>query len=55
MLLTSSRVDPTLGTPLMVTIREGSDFELTKWIVEQGADVNKVTSQGTELVYPVSR
>ena len=39
-------IDKTLGTPLMITIRDGSDFELTKWVIDQGADVSIVTAQG---------
>jgi len=45
-------VDPTLGTPLqsvMVTAKDNSDFELCKWVIEQGADVSINTSQGTAL------
>eukprot|EP01124_Arcella_intermedia_P031653 TRINITY_DN7205_c0_g1_i1.p1 TRINITY_DN7205_c0_g1~~TRINITY_DN7205_c0_g1_i1.p1 ORF type:complete len:425 (+),score=96.34 TRINITY_DN7205_c0_g1_i1:65-1339(+) len=42
-------IDPTLGTPLMLSIREGADFKLTRWLVEQGADVTVVTPTGTAL------
>jgi len=42
-------MDKTLGTPLMITIRDGNDFELSKWVIEQGADVSVVTVQGTAL------
>jgi ankyrin repeat protein len=42
-------IDKTLGTPLMITIREGSDFEMSKWVIEQGADVSILTPQGTAL------
>eukprot|EP01126_Amoeba_proteus_P041441 TRINITY_DN445_c0_g2_i12.p1 TRINITY_DN445_c0_g2~~TRINITY_DN445_c0_g2_i12.p1 ORF type:complete len:425 (-),score=78.84 TRINITY_DN445_c0_g2_i12:135-1409(-) len=44
-----NQIDPTLGTPLMVTIREDSDFTLAKWVVEQGANVNVRCSHGTAL------
>jgi len=42
-------VDPTLGTPLMLSIREGADFRTTKWLVEMGADVTVKTPLGTAL------
>lgn len=45
-----NQIDKTLGTPLMITIRDGSDFELTKWVIEQGADVSIVTAQGAILL-----
>jgi ankyrin repeat protein len=43
-------IDPTLGTPLMLSIREGADFKVTRWLVEEmHADVNVVTSNGNAL------
>jgi len=42
-------IDPTLGTPLMLSIREDADFKLTRWLVEQGADVTVVTPTGTAV------
>jgi len=42
-------IDPTLGTPLMLSVREGADFNLTRWLVDQGADVSVVTPTGTAV------
>eukprot|EP01123_Difflugia_compressa_P014425 TRINITY_DN744_c1_g3_i1.p1 TRINITY_DN744_c1_g3~~TRINITY_DN744_c1_g3_i1.p1 ORF type:complete len:400 (-),score=78.31 TRINITY_DN744_c1_g3_i1:233-1252(-) len=42
-------IDPTLGTPLMLSIREGGDDKLTRWLVEQGANVAVVTQTGTAV------
>jgi len=43
-------IDPTLGTPLMLSIREGEDFKLTKWLVQDmHARVDVVTDTGTAL------
>jgi len=43
-------IDPTLGTPLMLSIREGEDFKLTRWLVEtMHARVDVVTETGTAL------
>jgi len=45
-------VDPTLGTPLMLSIRDGvKDFELAKWLVdEMGADVTVVARDGNKVI-----
>jgi len=44
-------IDPTLGTPLMLAIRDGvEDFSTARWLVESmGADVTVITPQGTAL------
>jgi ankyrin repeat protein len=43
-------IDKTLGTPLMLSIREGEDFKLTKWLVESmKARVDVVTENGSAL------
>jgi ankyrin repeat protein len=43
-------IDPTLGTPLMLSIRDGEDFKLTKWLVEtMHARVDVTTDNGSAL------
>jgi len=42
-------IDKTLGTPLMVAIREGADLELAKFVVELGGDVAITNSAGSAL------
>jgi len=34
---------------LMITLRDGVDFELAKWVIEKGADISVNTAQGTCL------
>jgi len=43
-------IDPTLGTPLMLSIREGEDYKLTRWLVEtMHARVDVVSESGSAL------
>jgi ankyrin repeat protein len=44
-------VDKTLGTPLMITIRDNTDgdFAMAKWVIEQGADVAVMTGAGSAI------
>eukprot|EP01128_Nolandella_sp_AFSM9_P006189 TRINITY_DN3123_c0_g1_i1.p1 TRINITY_DN3123_c0_g1~~TRINITY_DN3123_c0_g1_i1.p1 ORF type:complete len:439 (+),score=106.61 TRINITY_DN3123_c0_g1_i1:27-1319(+) len=45
-------VDPVLGTPLIISLREGGNFEVVKFLIEEmKVDVNFTTSHGNNALF----